>query len=146
MSTVDAAVAALVAVAGVAAPSAQIIDGPIEGVTVTQDGVIVVGDTEIIGTAEFDSMSSTTTTENYVVPMVASVSLQDTSMSAARNAAVVLYETVKAAIVADPTLGLGLGASFHGFPTGEWSVQQRAEGNGRNAAVRFGVAVMATNT
>jgi hypothetical protein len=146
VSTVDAAIAALVTVAGVAAPNAQIVDGPLEGVTIIHDQVVVVAYTEIAGTAEFDSLSSTTTTENYVVPMAASVSLQTPVMSEARNAAIALYETVKAAIIADPTLGLGLGTTFHGFPTGEFSVVQRPIENGRNATVRFGVAVMATNT
>jgi hypothetical protein len=146
MSSVDAAVTALISVFTTAAPNAQIIDGPIEGVTIVTDEVVVVGDGDIEGTAEFDSMSSTTTTEEYVVPVAASVSIPGYNMQTARNAAIVLYETLKAAVITDPTLGAVLGSTFHGFPTGEWRVQQLPTENGRNVAVRFNIQIMATNT
>lgn len=146
MSTVDAAITGLLTLFAAAAPAAQIIDGPIEGVSIVEPEVVVVGGEDIVGTSEFDSMSATTTTEQYDVPIIASVSLAGNSMSAARNAAIVFYETLKAAVIADPTLATGLGASFQAWPTGDWSVQQRADENGRNAAYRWNVHVMATNT
>lgn len=146
MSAVDTAVTALVAVFGTATPTAQIIDGPIQGVAIIEREVVVVGGEDIIGTSEFDSMSATTTTEEFDVPIIASVSIPGNSMSAARNAAIQFYETLKAAVIADPTLGTGLGASFQAWPTGDWSVQPRADENGRHAAYRWSVHVMATNT
>jgi hypothetical protein len=146
MSSVDDAVTALVSLFSTVAPAAQIIDGPIEGVTIVEQQVVVVGDGEIPGIAEFDSMSTTTTTEDYIIPVVASVSIPGYNMQAAREARTALYETLKSAVLSNPSLGTGLGGSLQGFPTGEFRFQQLPTENGRNAAVRFGIKVMATNT
>jgi hypothetical protein len=144
VSSIDSAVAALVALFTTAVPTAQVVDGPPDAASLTGQQVVAVGDQEITGTSEFDSMALVTTTENYIVPITVSVSLPGNSMSAARNAAILLYETLKAAILVDPSLGFG--PSFQASPTGEWSLPQQADENGRHAAFRWGVHVIATNT
>jgi hypothetical protein len=57
-----------------------------------------------------------------------------------------LYETLKAAVVANPGLGISSDGSFRAFPVEGWSLPQMADENGRNAAFRFGIRVIATNT
>lgn len=147
MSSVDAAVTALVAVFTTAAPppATLVVDGPPEAASLTGQQVVAVG-AEITGTSEFDSMAPVATTEDYIVPVTVSVSLPGNSMSVARNAAIALYETLKAAVIANPTLGLASDGSFYAVPTGTWSLPQQADENGRHAAFRWGVHVIATNT
>lgn len=146
MSSVDAAVTALVTVFTAAAPSIQVIDGPPDVASLIGPQVVAVGDQEIFGTSDFDSMAMVTMTEDYVIPVTVSVSLPGTSMSAARNAVIGLYETLKAAVIADPGLGISSDGSFRAFPVDAWSLPQQADENGRNAAFRFGIRVIATNT
>jgi hypothetical protein len=146
MSSIDAAVTALVAVFATAAPGVQVIDGPPDVASVIGQQVIAVADQEIIGISDFDSLAMTTMTEDYVIPVTVSVSIPGSSMSAARNAVIALYETLKAAVVANPGLSISSDGSFRAFPVEGWSLPQMADENGRNAAFRFGIRVIATNT
>lgn len=148
MSSVDAAVTALVSLFTTTAPppSVQVIDGPPDTASLMGQQVVAVGDQEITGTSEFDSYASVTMTEDYVIPVTISVSIPGSSMSVARNAAIGLYEILKAAVIAAPGLGISSDGSFRAFPTDAWSLPQMADENGRNAAFRFGIRVIATNT
>lgn len=128
-------------------PNSQVIYGPPASVTTLDDRVLVVADRPVRAVAELDSMSLDSSSENYVVPMAVSVDVAGTDQRTAVLAAIADYEAMEKAIREHP-LGpsLGLGEPTHVLPTGDFELQQRADDNGRHAAVLFSVQVYAQIT
>src|SRR5829696_1153708 len=115
MSSVPAVLAALAAL-GSATLSAdvQVVNGSVGSVTFTKEQYFLIGDDEIPVEREFDSMSTVTTSEVYVVPLTCGADLQATDQALADAAADTIYEAMLTAILghpAGPTLGLGDGIS-----------------------------------
>ena len=145
MSTVSAVKTALVSLLTTACPDAQVIDGPPDASALNGVQIISVG--RVSGTRELNSLSGSTSEERYVVDLVASVSLPGTEMQAPRDLAMDLYEAAELAIREYAGgANLGLGDGIQALPTGAFELDEQADENGRHAAVRFGVAVIATNT
>ena len=147
MSTVPAVKAALVSLLTTALPSTQVIYGPATSVTVTEDRLLTVG--KVTGDRQFNSMTGQTTSERYTVELVASVDLAGTSQQAADELVLADYAAAELAIreySGGSDLGLAASGVQQVLPTGEFELVEQADADGRHAAVRFSVAVIAQNT
>lgn len=142
MSSIGPVLTALASLAGTTLTGFQVVAGSDASVTTTGGQVVAVGDQPITGRADLDSLALTSMTEQYAVPVVVSVSLGGpTSQQQAITAAMSAYAALSQAIRLDQTLGLGEGVSA--LPTGDFSMTPTATEAGRQAAVRFSVAVFA---
>ena len=151
-TTVDDVKAALVALAETtfaadAAP-VSVIYGPRTATTVTEDRLVSVQG--VTGTRDADSLGgdAETVTEVYVLTVVCSADLQgagDEAQQAATQAALDLWRRLTAAVraVADRDLGLAASGVQLAVPDSGFEVVERADENGRQAAVRWGLRVMA---
>jgi hypothetical protein len=151
VSTVPAVIAALVALgeATLSLDDWQVIDGPLGTVTTPRERLLLVGDTEIVSPAEFDSYGGASQAERYTLPLLVSVTLTGfDTLPAARTEAFTAHEEIRDAILASPGRNLGLTAQsvVDVFPSVERRVQQFATENGRSVAIRFGVDVYAQLT
>ena len=147
MSTIPAVKAALATVIGAAISGAQVINGPASSVTTLADRVVEIGNAA--GVRELDSLTLGTTSERYMVELTFSASLSGTDQTAATALALADYEAAELAIreySGGPGLGLSASGVLQVLPTGEFSLQEQADSNVRNAAVRSSVSVYAQNT
>lgn len=146
-STIPAVLAALVTLGQATLPDWQVINGPLGSVTTTGGRLLMVGEGDVTGRRDLDSMSLGTTSEQYVVSMVANVDLPGTDQTAADSAAMAAYTALEAAVrlfPGGPTLGLSV--VLQALPTGDFSLTRIADENGRHAAVRFTILVYAQTT
>jgi hypothetical protein len=149
VSTVSAVLAALTTLAGATLSGWQAINGPVGSITSTEDRLIAVGAEEVVGDRQFNSMTGQTTSERYVVPVVLSVSLPGTDQQAADAIVLAAYDLFERAVREFPggsDLSLSASGVQQALPTGEFRLNRQADENGRHAAVRFTVAVIAQNT
>lgn len=125
----------------------QVTDGPV-GTEVTRGPRLVeVG--EVTGTDELDSMGLGSTADTYVVTITASVTLQDPEgMRTAREAALDLWDRGRTVVREHPTGDLGLEASgvLGARPSRDWRLFEFPLQQGRSAAVRWGVQIVAQAT
>ena len=156
-TTVDDVKAALVALAETtfaadAAP-VSVIYGPRTATTVTEDRLVSVqGIGPGQGTRTADSLAgdgaAETASEAYVLTVVCSADLQgagDETQQAATQGALDLWTRLTAAVRAVPGRDLGLAAVGVqlAVPDSGFELAERADENGRQAAVRWGLRVMA---
>ncbi len=147
MTTIPAVLAALTALAADTLPGWQIINGPVGSVTTTGSQLVLVGDEIIPGRRDLDSMSLETSSEQYTVPMMVNVDIAGTDQLQADGLALAAYESLERAIrehPAGPTLGLP--GVLQALPLDDFSLRRQADENGRHAAVRFSVFILAQNT
>jgi hypothetical protein len=147
VSSIPAVKAALVSILSAALPDTQVIYGPSTAVTTTSSRILTVG--RVTGRRESDSIGLATTREEYTVELVASVDLASTSQQSADELVLADYAAAELAIreyPAGPTLGLEAAGVLQAVPFGEFELSELADGDGRHAAVRFGVDVIAQNT
>lgn len=140
MTTIPAVKAALVTLCASTLPSSQVIYGPITSVTTTTGRVVCVGN--VAGIRDLDSLAMTSTVERYTVDLSVFADLPGTNMQAADEQALSDYEDLVTAILANFTLGLG---NVEVVPTGEFELREKADSDGRHAAVTFSVSVTAQN-
>jgi hypothetical protein len=149
MTTIPVVLAALTTLGGTILTGWQAINGPPGSVTTTEDRLLFVGDEEIVGDRQFNSMTGQTTSERYTVPVALSVSLPGTDQLAADALALDAYKLFEVAIREYPggsDLGLSAAGVQEALPTGEFRLTRRATDDGRHAAVRFFVQAKAQNT
>lgn len=147
MSSIPAVKAKLVSLLTTALPNTQVIYGGTGTVTTTGPRILLIG--RASGTRQPDSMSLDTSSEQYVIELVASVDLAGTSQQAADEMALDDYAAAELAIreySGGGDLGLAASGVLSALPTGAFDLEEQADENGRHAAVRFGVAVIAQNT
>ena len=151
MSSVPEVLAALATLGRATLPNNQVIDGTLEGVTVTGGRLLLIGavfsgraedDFEI--ERERDSLAGVTATEEYVVPCGVVSDVPGADQSVADAQAWADYEAMEAAIIANPHLGLSASFSLHATILATQAFRRRADQNGRHALVRFGVHIFAT--
>jgi hypothetical protein len=143
VSSIPAVLAALVALAESTLNSDewQVLNGTRNSVTVTKDRMLAVGDGDIVGTAEPEIPALDS--EDYMVPLSATVSFPGTDQTLADAEAIEAYEAVRDAVRASNKLGLVAQGVFMVFPAGEIRMQRQADENGRHTSVRFEVRVKA---
>ncbi len=148
MSTsIPTVLAALVTLGQATLTGWQVINGPLGSVTTTTGRLLVVGEGDVTGRRDLDGMSLDTTLEAYVLSLVANVDLPGTDQQAADTLALAAYAAMETAVrgyPGGPTLGLP--GVVQALPTGDFALMRKADENGRHAAVRFTVAVLAQNT
>lgn len=148
MSTVGPVLTALAALGTATLPTFQVVTGSITSVSMLTGNVLALGAEPITGTSDLDSMDLATRVERYTVPIIVSVSLpgpdtEDAAITAAMTAYAALEQAIRE-YPGGPNLGLGEGVNV--IPTGGFSLQPTATDAGRQAAVRFSVAVLAQTT
>jgi hypothetical protein len=148
VSTVGAVLDALTALGAATLPTFQVITGADNSVTTTTPRVLAIGDQPITGESTLDSLDLGTRTERYSVPLAVSVSLPGAStQGAAITAAMDAYTALELAIREFPGgASLGLGEGVNVSPVGGFELRPTATEQGRQAAVRFSVAVFAQTT
>lgn len=134
MTTVPTVKAALVTV--LADVDAQVIYGPASSVTVTKPDVLSVG--RVRGTQEFQSLDMSSGTESYVVDCEATSSVAGVSQQSADETALAIFDAAR----------LLVNAHFFGDGVvvkcmSDFELDEKADGNGRHAIVRFSVRVTA---
>jgi transcriptional regulator GlxA family with amidase domain len=138
MSTVPAVKAALVALFAGNLPGAQVLYGP-RGPLVGPS-IVEVGD--VSGTVEQASLNAARVTERYVVEVIVSCTIDGPDVQQdATEAALALYGSAEV-LVRSTDLGVP-GVVAHS--TGEFELAETAMAAGRNAAIRWGVAVHANS-
>jgi hypothetical protein len=145
-STIGVVKAALVGKLAAALPNVQVIYGSSAGVTTRQDRVIVVGKTR--GRRAPDSLGELSYSEDYTVEIVVSTSIGTSGMKPAEEVALADYADADAAIRSFTNFDLGLGGYGvqHALPEGDFECFEQADGDGRHAAVRFTIHVLAQPT
>ncbi len=159
MSSVPAVLAALAALGAATLPNSQVINGGLGSITITQPHLFLVGDEAVEIERDFDSMSTVTMSEEYVVPLTITVDVPGTDQTVADNAAFADYEAFMQAVLDHPsghTLGLEAAGVISVLPAGAFGprggsgtshrFQRLADENGRHAAIRFAVRVYAQIT
>jgi hypothetical protein len=141
VSTVAAVKVALVAVVRAAVPDAQVVYGPATGVSLDADKLITVG--TVTGVSELDSLSATTTAEDYRVDVIFSFTLPGADTQQLVTQTVLAdWLAVKAAVLASQDLGVA--GVLAARPTGDFRLTETADPGGRNAALVTGVQVRAS--
>jgi len=142
-TTIPVVKAALVQRLKVALPDTQVIYGSSGSVTTRGDRVVVVGKT--IGRRDPDSMDSQTYSEDYTVEIVISVSISAYDMRTAEELALGDYAAADASIRSSSSQNLGLGSNGvqRAMPDGSFECFEQADNDGRHAAVRFFIHVLA---
>lgn len=143
MSTIASVKAALVALARSALPTdVQTIYGPATTATTMADAVVTVG--TVLGVSDLDSLSGSTTTEDYTVEVTLSVTLPgaDTQQTAT-EAALAYWLTLKAAVLAYPGRQLGVSGVMDAVPVGDFELTEYAGDFGRSAALKTAIRIKA---
>ena len=149
MSTIPAVLAALASLGASTLTSAQVVNGDLGNVTVTSNRLLLVGDDEIQITRDLDSLSATTTSEQYEVPCTLSADVAGTDQTVADAMVFADYAALELAVreyAGGPDLGLRAQGVFSVLPLGIHSLRRMGDGDGRHAAVRFRFRVYAQNT
>jgi hypothetical protein len=149
VSSIPAVLAALKTLGEATLAGWQGINGPLGSVTTTTGNLIVVGDDDVVGDRQLDTMGVGTASETYSVPIVVNVDVPAaTDQQVADTLALNAYDSLERAIrehASGPNLGLPAWVRS-ALPTGEFRLMRRSDENGRHAAVRFYVNVYAENT
>ena len=146
MSSVPAVLAALTALGSATLPDRQVINGGTDAEPITRERFLLVGDEEFDIEEDFDSMSTETSSEQYVVPCTAGADLSGTDPMQATAAAFADYRTFRQAVLQHPsghTLGLEADGVISVLPVGTRRFVRRSDQNGKHAVVRFGFRVYA---
>lgn len=149
MSTIPAVISALVALveSTLDTDAWQITDGPPDVETQRAQRLVAVGDDEIISPTDFDSLGASGMSERYTVPWTVSVNLPGAdTLPTARAEALAAHEEIREAILQVGDLGLAAQGVLSALPTADRRVQQFAVPEGRSAAIRSGLDVIAQLT
>jgi hypothetical protein len=133
---------ALVTLFQAALPNSQVIYGPRDNASVISGRVVVVGSDDTEFDVQPDSLGMSTS-EEYILPCVLSVSLPGSDQNEADTQAFDDYAACRDAVSADPSLA---GAGVFAYPLGVNRHHPVADSNGRSAAVFFGIQVHSQNT
>ena len=139
MTTVGLVKDALPVLFAAALPDSQVIDGPEESVSRTKSHVLAVGD--VIGQNDVSNFALTTDTEQYSVQCAISVGLPGYEVKPVRDGAIADYVAAKAAVQADPSLGIANVAAA----VGSFELQEYASDKGRSAMLTFPVMIFAAS-
>ena len=139
----DALAALFAATFAADADPVTVLNGPRGSLPSIADRAVMLG--KVTGRSEPDAMDRSTWAEVYDVEVVISVSLQGTSQAAARAALLDLWQRAEVAVREHPTGDLGASASgvLGAWPGQSFELQENAAGDGRQAAVVWGVLVRA---
>jgi hypothetical protein len=143
VSTVPDVKAALVAIFTAALPSADVLYGPRQGVTITKPNIVTVGNAlGILGQASLNLREA----EDYTIEVTVSASLPgaDTQQDVT-EVADALWTAARQAIRNPPGGTLAIAGVQSVQPTGEFELTETATSEVRNATIRFGVRVTASN-
>ena len=146
MSSVPVVLAALAELARATLPQSQVINGGESSVETTTGRLLLIGDDEIVIERQFDSMSTASTSEEYVVPLRAAVDLATRKQTDADAQAFADYEALVQAILdhpSGPSLGLEASGVLSVLPVGSHRFGRTADPDGRQSTVRFTVRVYA---
>jgi hypothetical protein len=141
MSTVPDVKAALVAAFAAALPSADVIYGPRQGITITKPNIVTVGNaTGTLGRASLNLREA----EDYTIEVTVSASLPgaDTQQDVTEIADA-LWAAARQAIRNPPGGNLAIAGVQSVQPTGEFELTETATSDVRNATIRFGVRIQA---
>ena len=114
--------------------------------------MLVIGgdpETPIEGERQLDSLSGTTSHEDYVVPLVVSASISGTDQTAADALALADWAAMEVAIREYPggaDLGLAAQGVLSVLPIGPFTMPRYSTSDGRSTAVKWGIRVRAQNT
>jgi hypothetical protein len=137
------AVTAGTTIAGQPAPT-QVIYGPREAAAQVGPLVLSIGPTR--GMKRLDAMTLASTEERYTQTLTASCSLAGAdSQQLAVETACQVWQLVEAWLRANPTLA-GTAGVLQALPAEEFELIVQADEDGRHAAMRFGVAIVAQTT
>jgi hypothetical protein len=139
MSTIPAVKAALLTLFTAALPDAQVIYGPRGNAEFTKPSIVEVGGARgTIGTPSLGLREDA----DYVIEVTISVTIPSGTQQAATEAADVLWAAAKATLRNPPGGSLHMpGVSVQ--PIGEFELTETPSPDGPNAAIRFGVHVLA---
>jgi hypothetical protein len=141
VSTVPAVQAALVALFRATFPTDTTVTyGPKGTATYTENNVITVEGAA--GTVEVASLNMRER-EDYVIPVAVSVTIPSGSMQAAVEAADAMWATAKAALRNPPGGSLNVTGVASIQPIGGFELTETPSSDAPNAAIRFGVHVLA---
>ena len=146
MSTVPVVLAALTTLGTATLTNAQVINGPAGSVTTTTGRLLLIGDQDFDIEDEFDSVAEVSTTEHYVVPCGVAADLATPDQSLADAQVHADFATFRAALAADPSLGLSGSYSLRVAIVGVRTFRRAATSEGRSSLIRFGIDVFAAQS
>jgi hypothetical protein len=151
MSTVPDAYDALIALIQTAVQSleVQVIGGSPTSVTTLAPKIAVVGTVEGTRSAGSQNRIRTTTRnvpfdtaqDEYTIQLFISVSAPGVELVDLVRVADGIFEAVRAAVDANPTLGVA--GVYEALPTGQFRFEPQSDPNGRYVTIEFGVDVTA---